>query len=198
MIGHLAGKLLHKTPYLSVIDCQGVGYEVSHTPQTAEKLEAHASLFIHSHIREDQFHLFGFLTSDERSLFRELIRVSGIGPKLALSILSGISFSDLQKTVVAKDIKRLQLIPGIGKKTAERICIELADRLKELTFEQPQGQTLTPPDRSRELESVLTNLGYQRTEVQWALKNLPDADPQTPLEVLVKQSLKELAQRRLS
>ncbi|MDB5037621.1 MAG: Holliday junction ATP-dependent helicase ruvA [Bacteriovoracaceae bacterium] len=197
MIAQLTGKILFKSTTSSVIDCSGVGYEVFHTPFTAEKLSGEsASLFIYSHIREDAFQLFGFFSTEERSLFKELLRVSGVGPKSALSILSGLPYEELLGAIASKDKSRLQNIPGIGKKTAERLMVELSDRLKDL----PQSiSTSTPRRESRttELESVLLHLGYQKNEIQRAvngLKSKNDSFDELPLEALVKSTLKELTQ----
>ena len=203
MIAHLSGKLLFKTPTQSVIDCQGVGYEVFHTPFTAEKMNGETvSLFIHTNIREDAFQLFGFYSADERSLFRELLRVSGVGPKLAISILSGISYDELMHALYSKDTTRLQKIPGIGKKTAERLSVELSDRLPQMqaAFTAPElsGKAFNKSKES-ELESVLLNLGYQRPEIQRAVKSLRSKEndfEDLSLEHLVKSTLRELTQAR--
>lgn len=199
MIAQLTGKLLSKTPTSSVVDCHGVGYEVFHTPFTAEKMSGEfVSLFIHSHIREDAFQLFGFFSQEERSLFRELLRVSGIGPKMALSILSGLPYEELLAALSNQDRTRLQKIPGIGKKTADRLMVEISDRLKEFQ-RSPTSQLPQAEARDHELESVLLHLGYQKSEVQRAVRGLrqrtPDFDS-TPLESLVKSTLKELTQGR--
>ncbi len=200
VIAHLTGKVLAKTPTASIIDCQGVGYEVHHTPFCAESIAAEqVSLFIHTHVREDALQLFGFADTLERDLFRELLKVSGIGPKMAIGILSGISAADLMKAIQQKDGTRLQKIPGIGKKTADRLSIELADRLKNLSGASAAMNSKGAFDlpKESELESVLLNLGYQRQEVQRAVqqarKNSSEFD-QWPLETMVKTALKELMQ----
>jgi Holliday junction DNA helicase RuvA len=156
-------------------------------------------MFIHTHVREDALQLFGFADTLERDLFRELLKVSGIGPKMALGILSGISAADLMKAIQQKDGTRLQKIPGIGKKTADRLHIELADRLKNLSGAAAvmNGKGSFDLPKESELESVLLNLGYQRQEVQRAVeqarKNSAEFD-QWPLETMVKTTLKELMQ----
>lgn len=193
MIAILSGKLLQKNPTSSVVDCHGVGYEVLHTPFTAEKLERGSSvtLFIHTHVREDCFQLFGFSEEQERSIFRELLKVSSVGPKLALSILSGIFHKELVAALQNRDIGRLQKIPGIGKKTAERLSIELADRMeKSFVFDLPQDSA-----RDSELESILLNLGYQKPEIQRVLQRVRDQEKDfddKPIEKMVKISLGEL------
>ena len=200
MIAHLTGKLISKSPTVSVIDCSGVGYEIYHTPFCAEALRSEqVSVFVHTHVREDALQLFGFADTAERELFRELLKVSGIGPKMAIGILSGMPALDLIKAIQTKDTTRLQKIPGIGKKTAERMSIELADRLKNISGSSAtmSAQGLIDLPKESELESVLFNLGYQRTEVERAVKqarkSAEDFD-QWPLETMVKSALKELMQ----
>jgi Holliday junction DNA helicase RuvA len=199
MIAQLTGKLLSKSPTASVIDCHGVGYEVFHTPFTAEKITSEVSLFIHSHIREDAFQLFGFISTEERSLFRELLRVSGIGPKMALAILSGLPYEELLQALSSKDKTRLQKIPGIGKKTADRLMVELSDRLKDFSITS-HPLTTAAQSRDGELESVLLHLGYQKNEIQRAVRNLRtklEGFESLPLESLVKTTLKELTQAKV-
>lgn len=202
MIGHLTGKILTKSDTLSVIDCHGVGYEVAHTPHTAEKIHLDSvSLHIHSHVREDGIQLFGFLTLEERNLFRDLIKVNGIGPKMALTLLSGIPQDELIRTLAIKDIKRLQSVPGIGKKTAERLCIELADYASKIQLPIKGASTSQSHGIASELESVLLNLGYQRSEVIRVTQNVISKEKSAPLDLLIKYSLKELSaqsQRRLT
>lgn len=201
MIAQLTGKLVLKTPTASVIDCQGVGYEVTHTPYTAEKMNAEiVKIFIHTHVREDLLQLFGFYSTEERQIFKELLKVSGVGPKVAMSILSGIPYEELITALAQKDVSRLQKIPGVGKKTAERLAIELSDRLSKMPVEisNPIGQNSTV-GRETELESVLMNLGYQRPEILRAMKTMKvrESDFESlSLEVLVKNTLRELSNPR--
>lgn len=199
MIAHLSGKIISKTPTISIIECQGVGYEVFHTPFCAEKMQGTSvALLIHTQVREDAIQLFGFASAEEKSLFRELLRVSGIGPKMALSILSGIPHEELLDAISSKNTSRLQKIPGIGKKTADRLAVELSDRLSQM----PRSAAGTPPQalsKESELESVLLNLGYQRAEVQRVIKSVRSTQKEfedQPLETLVKSSLRELTQGR--
>jgi len=201
MIAHLSGKLLFKSPTLSVIDCQGVGYEVMHSPFCAEKLESEkANLFIHTHVREDALQLFGFSNAEERILFRELLKVNGVGPKMALSIMSGMPYTELVLAIRSKDKTRLQKIPGIGKKIAERLAIELGDRFAEMpSLGLEAGTGIGPMPKDSELESVLLNLGYQRSEIQRVQKNIRTREEKyddLSLEVLVRLSLRELTQGR--
>lgn len=199
MIAHLSGKLLSKTLSVSVIDCQGVGYEVFHTPWTAEQMNSHTvSLFIHTHVREDALQLFGFHHEEERSIFKELLKVSGIGPKLAISILSGISYNEFLQAVAQKDLARLQAVQGVGKKTAERIILELSHRLQQFKF--PTSLPISHTHTEQELESILMNLGYQKSEIYLALSSLKrkkEGFNQNSLEHLIKLTLGELTQRTL-
>lgn len=199
MIAHLKGRLLSKSPTASIIDCHGVGYEFFHTPFTSEKLLGdECAVHIHTHLREDALILFGFYSVDERSVFRELLKVSGVGPKLALSILSGIAHAELLNALQLKDLSRLQRIPGIGKKTAERLVLEMGDRVaKTLSLQSSESFASSDTHLSIELESVLLNLGYQRTEIARVMKKLQSADEKwksQPIEGLVKLALGELTQ----
>lgn len=199
MIAHLRGLVLRKSPTLSIVECQGVGYEVFHTPFSSDQLQIgkDCSLHIHTNVKEDALQLFGFSDEKEKESFRSLIRVSSVGPKLALSILSGIHHQELWTAVQNKDYGRLQRIPGIGKKTAERLSLELKDKAP--------SSISTSMDASRapfhmELESVLTNLGYQRAEIQRSLQKIEPKEgslASLPLEVAVKQALAELTRARL-
>lgn len=198
MIAYLTGKILQKTPTQSIIDCQGVGYEVFHTPYTAEKMQStNVSLHIHNHIREDAFQLFGFFSIDEKNLFKDLLKVSSVGPKLALSILSGIQYQELVTALHNKDIQRLQKIPGIGKKTAERLSIELADKVMASL-----GSDLSPAtqevQKETELESVLLNLGYQKNDITKVIPKVREFIEVEALEVVVKKALGELTKARMN
>lgn len=198
MIAYITGKILQKTPTQSIIDCQGVGYEVFHTPYTAEKMQsASVSLHIHNHIREDAFQLFGFFSVDEKNLFKDLLKVSSVGPKLALSILSGIQYQELITALHNKDIQRLQKIPGIGKKTAERLSIELADKVMASL-----GSKLSPAtqelQKETELESVLLNLGYQKSDITKVIPKVREFIEVEALEVVVKKALGELTKARMN
>lgn len=199
MIAHLSGKILSKTPTLSVLDCQGVGYEVLHTPFTAESLnEAQGKLHIYMNVREDVIQLFGFSTLAEKLLFIELIKINGVGPKLALGILSGIPLRELKRAIAEKNIARLQKIPGVGKKTAERICIDLCDKLKtQFTQSDSLPTSASLSTRDGDLESVLTNLGYQSNEIRKTVQKMTENRKELaeqPLEIWVKEALAELNQ----
>ncbi len=200
MIALLRGRIAEKEPGRVIVDVQGVGYEVAVPLSTFYRLgeagEA-VDLRIHTHVREDALALFGFATSLEKAIFERLIAVSGIGPKLALAVLSGIEPPDLVRAVHAGDIARLTSIPGIGKKTAERIGLELRDRLPAGLV--PPGEAAGPAgtgadeDLRRDLLSALLNLGYHRPLAEQAVDAaLRRVDPPT-FEQTLKQALRELA-----
>jgi Holliday junction DNA helicase RuvA len=169
MIAHLRGKLISKHPNQAIVEAGGVGYDVAISVPTFSHLPALGSdvaLHIHTHVREDAIALFGFLRADEKQLFEKLITVSGIGPKLAITILSGMATSEMVGAIRANDHARLTRIPGIGKKTAERMCVELRDKLEGFGAQQ----AATPVSAVEEdVVSALTNLGYQRALAEKAV-----------------------------
>ncbi|MDT8069663.1 MAG: Holliday junction branch migration protein RuvA [Terriglobia bacterium] len=169
MIAHLRGRLLSKHPNQAIVECAGVGYDVVITvPTFADLPEAGSdiALFIHTHVREDQIALFGFLRAEEKRLFEKLLIVSGIGPKLAVTILSGMKTSDMVGAIRSGDVARLTKIPGIGRKTAERMVLELKDKLEEFTA-APPPPAVSPLEE--DVLSALVNLGYQRQAAERAL-----------------------------
>ena len=173
MIGRIHGKLVEKRPPQIVVDVQGVGYELDVPMSTFYQLPAtgaEVSLFTHLVVREDAHQLFGFATEPERRAFRQLLRISGVGARTALSVLSGLSVADLRDAVSAQDGGRLTKIPGIGKKTAERLLLELRDKLDAVTVaagaSKGDGQT-------GDISNALLALGYNEREAGWALKQLP-------------------------
>lgn len=169
MIAHLSGRLLSKHPNQAIVECCGVGYDVVITvPTFADLPEAGSdiALFIHTHVREDQIALFGFLRAEEKKLFEKLLVVSGIGPKLAVTILSGMKTADMVGAIRSGDVARLTKIPGIGKKTAERMVLELKDKLEEFTAAPPPPAVSPLED---DVISALVNLGYQRAAAERAL-----------------------------
>jgi holliday junction DNA helicase RuvA len=171
MIAHLRGKLLSKHPNHAVVETAGVGYEVHISVPTFSELPpngADVSLHIHTHVREDLLALYGFLHPVEKQLFEKLITVSGIGPKLAITILSGMAADEMSRAIRGNDVARLTKIPGIGKKTAERMVLELRDKLPESVA----GSTQAIPALNAVEEDVLSallNLGYQRPAAEKAL-----------------------------
>jgi len=170
MIAHLRGKLISKHPNQAIVEAGGVGYDVAISVPTFSQLPSVGSdvaLHIHIHVREDAIALFGFLRADEKQLFEKLITVSGIGPKLAITILSGMPTSDMVGAIRANDYARLTRIPGIGKKTAERMCVELRDKLEGFGAQQAVAAVSAV---EQDVISALTNLGYQRTLAEKAVE----------------------------
>ena len=171
MIAHLRGKLLVKHPNQAIIETAGVGYDVTISVPTFSDLPSPGSdvaLHIYTHVREDMIALYGFLRPSEKLLFEKLITVSGIGPKLAITILSGMAADEMVGAIRGNDVTRLTRIPGIGKKTAERMVLELRDKLTEVdTASAPAMPTLT--SNEEDVLSALVNLGYQRAAAEKAL-----------------------------
>lgn len=190
MIGKLTGTLLEKNPPQILIDCHGVGYEVDvpmstfyHLPSSGEKV----ALLTHFVVREDAQILYGFATPAEREAFRQLIKITGVGPRTALGILSGMSVQDLAQAVTAQEVGRLVKVPGIGKKTAERLLLELKGKI---------GADLGPvagvvhSDAHHDIQQALLALGYNDKEAAAALKALP---PDVGVSEGIKLALKALA-----
>jgi holliday junction DNA helicase RuvA len=162
MIAHLHGRLISKHPNQAIVEAGGVGYDIAISVPTFSALPATGSevaLHIHTHVREDALALYGFLRIEEKQLFEKLITVSGIGPKLAVTILSGMATADMVGAIRANDHGRLTRIPGVGKKTAERMCVELRDKLEGFG-EAPAVKSISAVEE--DVISALTNLGYQR------------------------------------
>jgi Holliday junction DNA helicase RuvA len=196
MIAHLRGRLLDKQPNRIIVDVQGVGYDV-HVPLSTYydvgDAGAEVALRVHTHVREEALQLFGFLTVLEQQVFERLIAISGIGPKLAIAVLSGMDAGELVGAVQRGDVGRLTAIPGIGKKTAERIVLELKDRLAQLAA--PAGPSTVPAsgDRLRDdLLSALQNLGYHRPAAEKAIERILDSDGTGGFEPALKAALREL------
>jgi Holliday junction DNA helicase RuvA len=176
MIGRIAGILLEKHPPLVLVDVGGVGYEIDvpmstfyNLPAIGEKVALHTQLIV----REDAHQLYGFAAHDERAAFRQLLKISGVGPKLALTILSGMSVAELSHVVAAQEVGRLTRIPGIGKKTAERLLLELRDKLPGAEAALLiSGAEPGPATRNDVLDALLA-LGYNEREASWAVKQLP-------------------------
>jgi Holliday junction DNA helicase RuvA len=171
MIAHLRGTLLTKHPNQIVVETAGVGYEVNISVPTFSELPANGSevaLHIHTHVREDLFALYGFLRPAEKQLFEKLITVSGIGPKLAITILSGMAADEMVGAIRGNDLARLTRIPGIGKKTAERMVLELRDKLPEVVGTSTPSMPLMSA-MEEDVLSALVNLGYQRAAAEKAL-----------------------------
>ena len=197
MIGRLHGQLLEKKPPLIVIDVHGVGYELEASMNTLLALPAPGEtvrLYTHLSVREDAHLLYGFIDETERRLFRELIRISGVGPRLALAILSGMDRQQFMKSVMEDDTKTLTRLPGVGKKTAERLIIEMRDRIKHWPeFEQMEqgvedAELPFESDNHADAEAALIALGYKPTE---AARMLSGLDTTQSTEALIKAALSD-------
>lgn len=193
MIARLNGKVLEKHPNRVIVDVSGVGYDVLvplSTFYTCGDPGAAIVLRIHTHVREDQLALYGFATDLELLMFEKLIAVSGIGPKLALSVLSGIEPRDLAGAILRNDLARLTAIPGVGKKTAERMCVELRDRLPKTIDASPASAADSLRD---DLVSALINLGYHRQAIDQALDQRLAAAGDGRFEDVLRAALKDLS-----
>jgi holliday junction DNA helicase RuvA len=200
MIGYLQGSLLKATPERLLLDVQGVGYEVHVPLSTWYEIEkqggagtaANIALFIHTQVREDAIELFGFWTEREKALFEKLITVGGIGPRLARVILSGMAPDDLLGAIANGDLARLGTIPGIGKKTAERMVLELKDKMRELAAELPERSAAAPP-AGQDVVSALVNLGYKAAQAERAVADAHREKPDAAFHDLLRASLHRLS-----
>jgi Holliday junction DNA helicase RuvA len=191
MIAHLRGKLLAKHPNQAVVETAGVGYDVTISVPTFSELPAlgaEVALHIHTHVREDVIALYGFLRPSEKLLFEKLITVSGIGPKLAITILSGMAADEMVGAIRGNDIARLTRIPGIGKKTAERMVLELRDKLPEAL---PTSAPTVPAMSATEEDvlSALLNLGYQRAAAEKALASAMKTGKTASFDAIFRDAL---------
>ena len=195
MIAHLRGKVLAKHPNQAVVETGGVGYDVTISVPTFSDLPpvgSEVALFIHTHVREDALALYGFLRSSEKLLFEKLITVSGIGPKLAITILSGMAADEMVGAIRGNDVARLTRIPGIGKKTAERMVLELRDKL-------PQAGPISVPAAApisaveEDVLSALANLGYQRVAAEKALAIATKNGKGGSFDALFREALSSLS-----
>jgi len=197
MIAFLRGRVLDKQPNRIIVDVQGVGYEL-HVPLSTYydigEEGSDVSVRVYTHVREDALQLFGFLTELERQLFERLISINGIGPKLAIAVLSGLDPRELVVAVQRGDVARLVSIPGVGKKTAERIVLELRDRLQQLAVPvMASTPASTGADRLRiDLVSALQNLGYHRPQAEKAVESTLASSPGATFEDALRQVLREL------
>ncbi|OUQ80604.1 Holliday junction branch migration protein RuvA [Flavonifractor sp. An100] len=198
MFYYLSGTVAHTEPYLAVIDCGGVGYACRTTSYTLSALKKgdKAKLFTYLNVREDAMELYGFATQEEQNLFQLLISVSGVGPKAALSILSSSTPANLALSIITGDEKALTCAQGIGKKIAQRVILELKDKLaKGQTIAAGEsyggtGITVIPENKLSEASAALAVLGYSQSEINMALKGI-DLEPLT-LEEVIKQALKKM------
>ena len=198
MIAFLRGRVVDKQPNRVIVDVQGVGYDVHVPLSTFYELGeegADVALRVYTHVREDALQLYGFLTELERQLFERLISISGIGPKLAIAVLSGMDPRDLVTAVQRADVARLTGIPGVGRKTAERIVLELKDRLAQIVMPAAADavQEAAGPDRLRaDLLSALQNLGYHRPQAEKAIESAVKSMTDPTFEQALKSALREL------
>ena len=194
MIAHLKGQLAYKSPEYTIVDVNGVGYQVF-TPLSTyyalPNLGQTVSLKIHTRVREDELKLFGFLTEQEQTIFQKLITINKVGPRLALGILSGMSPADFISAVMNNDAARLSTIPGVGKKTAERLTLEMKDKLADLGLEMQHHPEATQKQGFYDdALSALINLGYKKPEAEKALKTIYNQNGKDAnLEDLIKESL---------
>jgi Holliday junction DNA helicase RuvA len=194
MIAHLRGTLLSKRPNQAIVEAHGVGYDVAISVPTFSELPAagvEVALHIHTHVREDALSLYGFLRLSEKQLFEKLLTVSGIGPKLAITILSGMPADEMVGAIRGGDLARLTRIPGIGKKTAERMVLELRDKLPATTGAAETSAVLASPVEE-DVVSALVNLGYQRATAEKALQTVRGKSAQT-FELLFREALGSLS-----
>jgi Holliday junction DNA helicase RuvA len=195
MIAHLRGKLLVKHPNQAIVEVAGVGYDVTITVPTFSDLPGAGSevaLHVHTHVREDVIALYGFLRTAEKSLFEKLLTVSGIGPKLAITILSGMAAEEMVSAIRSGDVAQLTRIPGIGKKTAERMVLELHDKLPPTAA----GTEVVAPTMSameEDVVSALVNLGYQRLTAEKALASIGGKEKSGSFDSLFRAALGSLS-----
>lgn len=195
MIGQLRGRLADKRPNQILVDVGGVGYLVSVPLSTYAglgELHTEVTLLIHSHIREDQFALYGFLSSREKHLFEMLLSASGVGPTLALKILSGMSAEELIPAIRGNDLGRLTKIPGVGRKTAERMVVELKDKLEAMAVLEQKPAVASPAGVEADVVSALINLGYDGRTAENAVAEGKRAAGTSNFEKLLKASLQAL------
>ncbi|WP_290660305.1 Holliday junction branch migration protein RuvA [Ignavibacterium sp.] len=191
MIGYLKGKIISAKPTQIILDVNGVGYLVNISISTFEKIsdQNEISLFIHTHVREDALSLYGFYTEAEKEMFELLISISGIGPKVALSILSGITVDELQNAIQTENVSRLVSVPGVGRKTAERVVLELKSKVGLIETTVPKGIDYTI---KQEAVLALTTLGYNQKVAEKVVRDLLSENSSITLEDLIRKSLAEL------
>ncbi|QPJ60380.1 MAG: Holliday junction branch migration protein RuvA [Candidatus Nitronauta litoralis] len=196
MIALLKGTLIEKTPEVVIVDAGGVGYEVFIPLSTFYDLPAPgapATLHIHTRLREDSLRLFGFFSLQEKQIFEVLIGINKVGPKLALAILSGLPFQELWAAVSSNDVARLSAIPGVGKKTAERLALELRDKLAAPVGQQGEAAPVSSNPMRDDALSALINLGYKKPDAEKALDRLNEKGTTDSIETLIRDSLNLLS-----
>jgi len=198
VIAQVRGRLLRKEPQEAIVDVGGVGYRVTIPLSTFYRIGEpgdEVTLLTHTHVREDTLALFGFLTATEQILFERLIAVSGVGPKLAVSILSGIEAPDLVAALRSSDVARLTRIPGVGKKTAERLILELKDKMQGLAATEAPVPGGPPASTKEDLVSALVHLGYSRPEAERGVERALKDDGTGRFEDVLRRTLRILSGR---
>jgi holliday junction DNA helicase RuvA len=198
MIAHIRGQLVEKNPGAVIVEANGIGYRVFvslHTFYDLPESPQPVRMYTHTHVREDAFHLYGFSTLLERDLFRILLGVSGIGPKLAINILSGIAAPELLQSLSAGDLNRLISVPGVGRKTAERMILDLREKAREAEtrLSLPKISSASPDEMAEDIVSALVNLGYKKGQAEKAVESVLRETPGAKLEEALKTTLKVLA-----
>jgi Holliday junction DNA helicase RuvA len=205
MIAHLSGRLLSKQATSVIVDVSGVGYEVNIPLSTFYELAdtgSNVELRIYTHVKEDALQLYGFKTALERQLFINFISVSGVGPKMGIALLSNMSTDELITSIKSNNLARLTLIPGVGRKTAERLIVDLREKMTALSVSvveqepgvQPEPAGVSPEDRVRsDALSGLVNLGYQRSAAEKAIDAALREDGEMAVEAVLKRALRKLA-----
>jgi Holliday junction DNA helicase RuvA len=206
MIAHLSGTLLSKQATAAIVDVGGVGYEVAIPLSTFYELGENGSLVqlrIYTHVREDALQLFGFKTARERELFLQLISVNGVGPSLAIKLLSGMNADEMIASIRTNNLVRLVAIPGVGRKTAERLVVDLRDKIAALSSPGLEeefaaqaaaaGSPLSPDAMRDDAISALVNLGYQKAAAEKAVKTAADEGGDLSVELILRRSLRRLA-----
>jgi len=193
MIGFIKGKILDKKPTKLLIDVNGVGYLINISINTFEKIneQEEVALFTHLHVKEDALDLYGFYSIAEKEMFELLISISGIGPKSAQSILSGIQIEDLKEALKTANISRLISIPGIGRKTAERMMIELRDKVDSVSIDSENVSTTSSSVRNDAI-AALVNLGYNQKVSERIIRAILDLKPNSTIEDLIREALTNL------
>jgi Holliday junction DNA helicase RuvA len=191
MIAHLNGKLFSSKPTQIILDVNGVGYKVGISINTFEKIvdKSEVSLFIHTHVKEDSISLYGFFTESEKEMFELLISISGIGPKIALGLLSGISVDSLKEAIEEGNVTRITAVPGIGRKTAERLVLELRSKVEDIFVSEFSKDQ---PSNKSEAISALTTLGYNVKIAEKVVRELLSENLNSALEDLIKNALSRL------
>jgi len=201
MIGYLRGKIIEKEPPLLLLDVQGVGYRLEASMNTFYALSAQQSdvaevaLHVHTVVREDAFLLYGFASKDERSLFQALLKVNGVGPRVGLAILSTLSAAEFSQCIMHEDTAALVRVPGIGKKTAERLLVEMRDRLPNLEGGAESGDTSSATHTVLAIQdatAALISLGFRSADASKAVRAVPDSATQNS-ETLIRLALKALS-----